>query len=442
MSRPDPKSPPPVSRNEKPGWVTQIRKYKVITPLYGGGEETQKADSITTVRAPEVRGHLRFWWRATRGGVFNGDLPEMKRRENEIWGASATKDETSQSKVVIVIRNADSGVADHPFEVVDNAAGRPQVRARSGSSANPYAAFPLQPEQQGLKKGMETKSVRNNVAFTLEIQYHKDYKEDLTAALWAWEYFGGLGARTRRGFGALQCLEVDGTPEPLKSSQELEEFLFKEIKSNSIQNGVWHPGVPHLSNDIKRYRVTQAQTDSLGAWKNLIDSLKKFRQSRRDGAERNRPGRSYWSEPEAIRTLANQRHPNHQPLLPVINKFPRAKFGLPIIFHFKDANRHNPNDPRSDPRDTSLQGLSNDRLASPLILRPITCSDGTVGLAAILEWVPIGAGESYTPPGGLILKGAPHDPQVESNLSENEANAIKPLSGKTDILQAFLDNLK
>ena len=101
MSRPDPKSPPAVLPNEKTGWVKQTRKYKVITPLYGGGEETQKADSITTVRATEVRGHLRFWWRATRGGAFNGNLKEMKKREEELWGSSGEKGKPGPSTVIV-----------------------------------------------------------------------------------------------------------------------------------------------------------------------------------------------------------------------------------------------------------------------------------------------------------------------------------------------------
>ena len=74
--------PPEVKNNERPGWVTEIRKYKVITPLYGGGEETQKPDSVTTVRASEVRGHLRFWWRALHG---DWKLDKLKTEEAKLF---------------------------------------------------------------------------------------------------------------------------------------------------------------------------------------------------------------------------------------------------------------------------------------------------------------------------------------------------------------------
>lgn len=41
--------------------------------------------------------------------------------------------------------------------------------------------------------------------------------------------------------------------------------------------------------------------------------------------------------------------------------FPRAAFGLPIVFHFKD---------HADPEDHVLKPSGHERMASPLILRP------------------------------------------------------------------------
>ena len=42
------------------------------------------------------------------------------------------------------------------------------------------------------------------------ITYPTQWSAEIEAALWAWETFGGLGARTRRGFGALHLLEING----------------------------------------------------------------------------------------------------------------------------------------------------------------------------------------------------------------------------------------
>lgn len=91
MSHKDLPPPPPVTKRKELGLVEQVRSYQLITPLYGGGVETGTADPITIVRGTEIRGQLRFWWRATRGGAFSGDLSKMKAAEDTIWGAAAKK---------------------------------------------------------------------------------------------------------------------------------------------------------------------------------------------------------------------------------------------------------------------------------------------------------------------------------------------------------------
>lgn len=434
-----------IKQKVDPNIITQIRTYKLITPLFGGGEETQKPDTVTTVRATEVRGHLRFWWRATRGGMFGGDLAKMKEAEEKIWGSAAQKGKPGPSKVKINVKELNSGKIDRPFEVVANRNGMPQVRAKRDSKAHPYGAFPLQPNQNdGLSIGMETASVQNDVSFILEISYKKEneIQEDIDAALWAWETFGGIGGRTRRGFGALQCTKIDETPVDPPNYESIEDIILKGLGKHVVKNGVWYPGVPYLSLDDGNYKLTENKTDSPKALKDLLDAFKEFRQSRREGDNRNAPGRSYWPEPENIRNYKSQRLPKHQPLENQIpNKFPRAKFGLPIIFHFKDVNRRNPNATNYDPSDTSLEGAEYERLASPLILRPLACANGAVGLAVILKWNTFDSQESYTPLGGLILKGAEDHPPLKSDLTASEASNIPPLNGEPDVLQAFLNYL-
>jgi CRISPR-associated protein Cmr1 len=271
-------------------------------------------------------------------------------------------------------------------------------------------------------------------------------QQEVAAALWAWETFGGVGARTRRGFGALRCLGIEGqmplnlppNPQHVKAwiAQGLEEHVLPGAWSGHMAD------VPHLAASL-RHKPVGAGTNALPVWQNLINKLRDFRQQR-PGQNTNHPGRSYWPEPDAIRRLTGQRL--HRPesgdswqvVHPDISrgdKFPRAAFGLPIVFHFKDNNpRGNSSDRHRDPRNTSLQGSKHDRLASRLILRPLACANGqVVGLAVILEGPP-------EPPGGLILKGAPGEPHVQADLdaTAGEAN-FSPLNGEADVLQRFLD---
>jgi CRISPR-associated protein Cmr1 len=95
---------------------------------------------------------------------------------------------------------------------------------------------------------------------------------------------------------------------------------------------------------------------------------------RNPGKAPNRPERSRWPEPETIRSAASRRDPKHFRMPGIPNDaFPRAEFGLPIVFHFKDYN---------DPEPTELYpvvaGQERTRLASSLILRPMVCRNGEV----------------------------------------------------------------
>lgn len=409
--RPDPKFSPPKIETRPTDQTTEVRSYQLITPLYGGGVEPSKCDEVTVVRATEIRGHLRFWWRATQGGRFDGDLKKMKAAEDALWGAAGGEGDTQPSKVQVVVINSNPG---KPFQVNDF--NGKKIDISDFKSPYSYAAFPLRDQGQ--------KDLPNEIKFTLKLTFPGDAKKEIEAALWAWETFGGLGARTRRGFGAIRLEKIEGVEVKPRALNQLVQTLKNEMEQHVVA-GTWPKGVPYIGRQTfpSHIQVTAPQPTPVKAWEQLIRKLKNFRQQRNPGNNPPMPGRSHWPEPDEIRRLTRRSDPNHRNPLWNVSKFPRAAFGLPIIFHFKD---------RSDPGDTTLQGTVSDRLASPLILRPLMCADGkTVGLAFVLS----GPRE---PDGGLILKGAPGDPPVLSTLSPTDAAKLKPLNGQTDVLQAFL----
>jgi len=108
-------TPPEIKKREDER-ITQVRRYKLITPLFGGGVEPNQADPITVVRGTEIRGQLRFWWRATRGGQFKGNLKAMRQREEEIWGSAAAKNKPGPSEVIVNVEVLNRG---KPFQAVD-----------------------------------------------------------------------------------------------------------------------------------------------------------------------------------------------------------------------------------------------------------------------------------------------------------------------------------
>ncbi len=421
--------------------IEQIREYRLITPLYGGGVTPGEADPVTVVRATEIRGHLRFWWRATRGGQFGNDPKAMKIKEDEIWGKAHTKEkkgniekeqeqnegDTCRQTVQIEVTLTHRGESKKSFYLQRNPKGN---LVPKGNDIPDYAAFPLRPPQEDLRRKTqkqieeEIKSVRHYVQFTLKITFSRTHSDDVQAALWAWETFGGIGARTRRGFGALRLLTVNSKKnDDLPSSNQRADVRrwVNEHLEKFVVAGTWPNDVPHLEQKLF-FELAYPATNTFYPWRQLIAQYTNFRQSRTKG----RTGRSNWPEAEAIRELTGKRQYqslNHP------QKFPRAAFGLPILFHFKDEG---------DPKDTTLQGANkeHERLASPLILRPLACNgEQAIGLAVILKG-------SRIPP--LILKE--ENEPVDARLNKADLARLPQLNndklkGETDVLRAFLHDL-
>ena len=160
--------------------------------------------------------------------------------------------------------------------------------------------------------------------------------------------------------------------------------------------------------------IKASNQDALACWKDAIQLLKEFRQGKsrpgvnlgRDpGTTPNRPGRSRWPEPEAIRELILlQRELPARPAAPFRKKwhpkdarmpgsfFPRAELGMPIIFEIRGEGV--PDSPSRKPdidiKPTLQFSKDSDRMASPVILRPVRFSNGkSAALMGVLTTVPL-----------------------------------------------------
>ncbi len=453
-------SPPEVTPKQREEVITQIREYQLITPLYGGGVEPTEADPITVVRATEVRGQLRFWWRACRGGQY-GSLTDMKKEEDAIWGKAHKKGDPNlpQEQVIQIIvepleQNANKEI--EPFRIERDRYGGNQTRYDSSTRIPAYAAFPLQHSQEELQQATPpSKKVCSNVKFRLTILFPINRRDDVAASLWAWETFGGIGARTRRGFGALRCTSIKENGRTLEidlpqANLEQTQRWIREKLTKYVADGVWTIFVPHLKKEGMTFRVRSSgnTSNSWAVWGELVEKLRRFRQRRQPSTKPNQPGRSMWPEPSEIRRLTGQSLPPHGSSIPnpPIHRFPRAVFGLPIIFQFKDRDRRNHDNPEKDPRQTVLQLTTSERLASPLILKPLACQGGAyVGLAVILEGT--GVDEDQ-----LILKtqkGTPVTWPVKATFAPGESLVVAgdnsgpsiQVNSRTNALQDFLRSL-
>ncbi len=143
---------------------------KVITPMFLAGADGQTPE----LRAPSIKGAMRFWWRA-----MNGHLPleELKKLEAEIFGGVGA----GQGRSKVIVRVSDSGLNIRSAELVPH---KPFMKQQA-----------IQEEEQFEVVLSLTMNLPN---FTIK---HLKHLFELVCIL------GGFGKRARRGMGSVYIIE-------------------------------------------------------------------------------------------------------------------------------------------------------------------------------------------------------------------------------------------
>ena len=349
---------PEVNFNEN--FITDTLHITIATPMIGGGVEAGEIDSERPVRVSSIRGNLRYWWRIINQSRLDD--------EAKIWGSTDSK-----SKVFVEVTEfSQLRLREH---------GRNFDFPRYGTEA--YALFAAATNGDDI--------AREGLKFTLKLTYPEEFQKNVKLAVSAWVYFGGIGARTRRGCGTLSCTE--------------KLLSLNEVLKAASGVTLWR-------------KLLRGNPDSMLAWKEPLELYRQYRQDRNPGNGQH-PGRSKWPEPDSIRKITGDSDPRHRtPITSPLPSFPRAALGLPIIFHFVG---------RGEPKDVQIKPKNSNRMSSPVITKAL-CENGIWYSAVII---------------------LPHEHVFEAELEANnkEINipklqgtmykTVKPMRGQNDAIEGF-----
>ncbi|MEI6890579.1 MAG: type III-B CRISPR module RAMP protein Cmr1 [Pontiella sp.] len=163
---------------------------EVVTPCFCAGADQSKAE----IRAPSIRGELRWWFRA-----LGGTLAE----EQKVFGGIAGDEGTSSAVVVRVLM-------------------LPPQKDESRHLPENHQFFTMS------RKGNEA-MIPAGRRFMMKILLRRSVDtERLNLAIEAFMYFGSIGLRSNRGCGALQRAEH------LPSQAEV-EVLFEEMRKSGFE---------------------------------------------------------------------------------------------------------------------------------------------------------------------------------------------------------------
>jgi len=312
-----------------------IPNITLITPMLGGGVEPMTPDLECPVRPSEIRGQLRFWWRAMQ----DVETPEeLFRKEAELWGGMGRKS-------AVTVRVGDlRGYATEPAPT--------GFRDKLG-----YVYFAAREGRRSL--------VKEGLSFSLRVQCPADRTAEVQETIALWSLLGGLGARTRRGSGAVK-LDFSSIEVPIRNANELAAWINQALPRSATVHPWPTVRGPGSMQTLRLSKLTNPRQ----AWEAWIDGYKQFRQMRPKGRE-GRPGRSYWPEPDSLRVIHQGHSRDHAPRDPQLVSFPRGAYGLPIVFHFKD---------RGDPSPDYILQIDRtaDRWTSPVILKVASLPDGKI----------------------------------------------------------------
>jgi CRISPR type III-B/RAMP module RAMP protein Cmr1 len=182
-------------------WTTLT--LEITTPLFNGGADPDgsagfRPDDEAGIRVASIRGAMRFWFRALAGTVAGPDLRLLAALERQVFG-----DAGNPSPLQMRI----------PQQPRVERTDAPDFLAGEGGKWIGYLLGPgmIKWDAAGRRFRLTRQYVGTGRRFEVKLRFPR---EDVGAlalgALRLCCLYGGFGARTRRGFGGVRIIAVDG----------------------------------------------------------------------------------------------------------------------------------------------------------------------------------------------------------------------------------------
>jgi len=209
---------------------------EVTTPLFNGGPDLTggagasgggdgsggAADVAAGIRVPSIRGAMRFWFRALAGMALGPDLAKLAEAEARVFGdsekSSAGHDGRWSSPVALRLPSPPAAVDEsRPDWLGDDPDHSRWIVYLLGQGLGDVRGVARHSGRRPVTKP----HVRHGTRFDLQMRFAGSERASeevaalAVAALWLTCAYGGVGARTRRGFGGLRITGAAGDlPEP------------------------------------------------------------------------------------------------------------------------------------------------------------------------------------------------------------------------------------
>ena len=339
--------------------------YRVATPMFCGGAGAESAE----LRMPSFKGVLRFWWRASAWARLHGDLEKIRQEEDTLFGSTASGQSllsmrltphsvpsTVRKGEVLALSRTDGGAVGEGARYLGYGAMEAFASGKKGTRAGELTRACLRaPIDFTVHMRLRERGVDRD-----EIEQRSASLEDALVCLGTQ---GGMGAKSRKGYGSLviRSLLVNGERRwrlP-RTMHDLRDVLATLRRGHDAAD---QPAYTALSTQARHVLLSSDKTQAMELLDLLGRELMRYRSWGRNGRILGRPSeKNFRDDHDLMHGNRRSRHPR------------RIAFGLP-------HNYGKRSDKQVRPRDKEL-----DRRASPLFIHIHECGDTPI---AVLSFLP------------------------------------------------------
>lgn len=377
--------------------------YRVVTPLFCAGSDPARPE----LRVPSFKGVLRYWWRALAWSRCSADLETIRQQEDALFGSAGGGQSRVSMRLALGllsdhqqrdlrVRRSRNGSDSYPQRVLKDEVLKVLGQGVVGDGAR-YLGYGVM-KAFGSQKGQVTRScLLAPFSFTVLMRGRKLNETMVTSlkdALIALGTIGGMGAKSRKGYGSLviQSLRVDGVEywSPPQSLSDLRDVIGAFQQGD---NGRTLPEFTALSQSSRHVLLSSDRSEPLDVLDLVGREMVRFRSWGHKGkilgggVDREMPF-EFKDDHDLMKRKERTTHPR------------RIAFGLPHNYGNRDNDK-------VDPLDKEI-----DRRASPLFIHIHECGSMPVAVLSFLpaQFLPRDSkGKSYISVGKSKVPQRPED---------------------------------
>jgi len=410
--------------------ITLEGKFRIVTPLFMSGADRERAE----LRAASIRGILRFWWRALALGHCEGSWEDVRKAEFDLFGSSTTgqsrvhlslsaPDQSEKMQKIGNLLKDSSGNVLGPgarylgYGVIlplDKKDERGKVTNRLGEALRPYLQAPLEGDLRLYLRPTTYRKSSGNL----------DKKADLLeGALKAMGLIGGLGSRSRRGFGSFTLLKLkrDGVLK-YEAPKNVEDYIasLRSFFQTYVKAIPEIPDYTAFNQDTRVYLLATGK-DPLQLLDEIGQAMQMYRSWGRNNMVNDDPAEQNFDDD----------HDNmRDALFAPAREYPRrVAFGLPHNYYFS-SERTNFSKPVIEIY-PEKKDRRHDRRASPLFIHiQYLSKDKYAAFATIFPSLFLPKGE------GILIRRAKEDGEDKRSVPQN---TLQIKSDWHSILREFVE---